>query len=320
MRRLCLFALLVTYAFASPAAAEFPDRPIHLVVPQAAGSATDTLARIFGAAFGDALGQTVIVDDRPGGALTVGMDVVAKAPPDGYTLGMAPIGALALTSHLVEPLPYNVEHDFAPIVIVTRGQMLLAVSPVTEIHSVKELIDYAKANPGRLYNASSSNGSPGHVDGELFKYMTGTTIVHVPYKGGAAAISDLMAGRVQVMFESLNSIAPFAKSGQVRPLAVTGERRSPAFPDLPTVAEAGVPGYAAPTWTGVIAPAGTPKPIIDKLNAAANKALQSDAFKSKIAQIGDDVAGGTPDQFAALIAAEYKKWGDVIQRTGIKLE
>jgi tripartite-type tricarboxylate transporter receptor subunit TctC len=320
MRCLSLLALLVMCAFASPAAAEFPDRPIHLVVPQAAGSATDTLARIFGAAFGDALGQTVIVDDRPGGALTVGMDVVAKAPPDGYTLGMAPIGALALTPHLVEPLPYNVEHDFAPIVVVTRGQMLLAVSPVTEIHSVKELIDYAKANPGKLLNASSSNGSPGHVDGELFKYMTGTTIVHVPYKGGAAAISDLMAGRVQVMFESLNSIAPFAKSGQVRPLAVTGERRSPAFPDLPTVAEAGVPGYAAPTWTGVIAPAGTPKPIIDKLNAAANKALQSDAFKSKIAQIGDDVAGGTPDEFAALIASEYKKWGDVIQRAGIKLE
>ncbi len=316
----CLFALLVMCAFASPAAAEFPDRPIHLVVPQAAGSATDTLARIFGAAFSDALGQTVIVDDRPGGALTVGMDVVAKAPPDGYTLGMAPIGALALTSHLVEPLPYNVEHDFAPIVVVTRGQMLLAVSPVTEIHSVKELIDYAKANPSKLLNASSSNGSPGHVDGELFKYMTGTTIVHVPYKGGAAAISDLMAGRVQVMFESLNSIAPFAKSGQVRPLAVTGEHRSPAFPDLPTVAEAGVPGYAAPTWTGVIAPAGTPKPIIDKLNAAANKALQSDAFKSKIAQIGDDVAGGTPDEFAALIASEFKKWGDVIQRAGIKLE
>ncbi len=316
----CLFALLVMCAFASPAAAEFPDRPIHLVVPQAAGSATDTLARIFGAAFSDALGQTVIVDDRPGGALTVGMDVVAKAPPDGYTLGMAPIGALALTSHLVEPLPYNVERDFAPIVIVTRGQLLLAVSPTTEIHSVKQLIDFAKANPGKLYNASSSNGSPGHVDGELFKYLTGTSIVHVPYKGGAAAISDLMAGRVQVMFESLNSIAPFAKSGQVRPLAVTGEHRSPAFPDLPTVAEAGVAGYAAPTWTGVIAPAGTPKPIIDKLNAAANKALQSDAFKSKIAQIGDDVGGGTPDEFAALIASEYKKWGGVIQRAGIKLE
>jgi tripartite-type tricarboxylate transporter receptor subunit TctC len=320
IRRLPLIVAFFACIFADAAAAEFPDRPIHLVVPQAAGSATDTLARIFGASFGDALGQTVIVDDRRGGALTVGMDVVAKAPPDGYTLGMAPIGALALTSHLVEPLPYNVERDFAPIVVVTRGQMLLAVSPTTSIHSVKELIDYAKENPGKLSNASSSNGSPGHVDGELFKYMTGTKIVHVPYKGGAAAINDLMAGRVQVMFESLNSIAPFALSGQVRPLAVTGERRSPAFPDLPTIAEAGVPGYAAPTWSGVVAPAGTPKDIVAKLNAAANAALQSDAFKSKIAQIGDNVAGGTPEDFAALISSEYKKWGDVIERAGIKLE
>ena len=320
MRYVSLLALLVMCALPRPAAAEFPDRPIHLVVPQAAGSATDTLGRIFGAAFSDAIGQTVIIDDRPGGALTVGMDFTAKAPPDGYTLCVAPIGALALTPHLVNPLPYNVEHDFAPIVVVTRGQMLLAVSPTTDLHSVKELIDYAKANPGKLLNASSSNGSPGHVDGELFKVMTGTNIVHVPYKGGAAAISDLIAGRVQVMFESLNSIAPFAKSGQVRPLAVTGDHRSPAFPDVPTVAEAGVPGYAAPTWTAIVAPAGTPKPIIDKLNAAANKALQSEGFKSKIAQIGDDVGGGTPDQTAALIASEYKKWGDVIQRAGIKLE
>ncbi len=320
MRCLSLLALLVTCVVASPASAEFPDRPIHLVVPQAAGSATDTLGRIFGAAFGDALGQTIIIDDRPGGALTVGMDFTAKAAPDGYTLCVAPIGALALTPHLVHPLPYDVAHDFAPIVIVTRGQLLLAVSPTTSLHSVNELIDYAKANPGKLMNASSSNGSPGHVDGELFKFMTGTNIVHVPYKGGAAAINDLIAGRVQVMFESLNSIAPFARSGQVRPLAVTGEHRSPAFPDVPTVAEAGVPGYAAPTWTGIIAPAGTPKPIIDKLNAAANKALQSDAFKSKIAQIGDDVGGGTPDELAALIASEYKKWGEVIARAGIKFE
>ena len=289
-----LLALLVMFVVASPAAAEFPDRPIHLVVPQAAGSATDTLGRIFAAAFGDALGQTVIIDDRPGGALTVGMDFTAKAPPDGYTLCVAPIGALALTPHLVDPLPYNVERDFPPIVVVTRGQMLLAVSPTTQFHSVKELIDYAKANPGKLLNASSSNGSPGHVDGELFKVMTGTNIVHVPYKGGAAAIQDLIAGRVQIMFESLNSIAPFAKSGQVRPLAVTGDHRSPAFPDVPTVAEAGVPGYSAPTWTAIVAPAGTPKPIIDKLNAATNKALQSDGFKSKIAQIGDESAAAPP--------------------------
>jgi len=320
MRRLQLILVAIVSVFATEAAAEFPDRPIHLVVPQAAGSATDTLARIFAAALSEQIGQQVVVDDRPGGALTVGLDVTAKSPPDGYTLCAAPIGALALSPHLVDHLPYDIARDFLPIVIVTRGQLLLAVSLTTSIHSVKKLIDYAKENPGKLLNASSSNGSPGHVDGELFKFMTGTNIVHVPYKGGAAAIGDLIAGRVQVMFESLNSIAPFARSGQVRPLAVTGDHRSKAFPDLPTVAEAGVPGYSAPTWSGIIAPAGTPKPVIDKLNAASNKALQSDAFKARIAEIGDDVAGGSPEELGALMASDSKKWGEVIERAGIKLE
>ena len=320
MRRLQLILVAIVSVFATGAAAEFPDRPIHLVVPQAAGSATDTLARIFAAALSEQIGQQVVVDDRPGGALTVGLDVTAKSPPDGYTLCAAPIGALALSPHLVDHLPYDIARDFLPIVIVTRGQLLLAVSLTTSIHSVKKLIDYAKENPGKLLNASSSNGSPGHVDGELFKFMTGTNIVHVPYKGGAAAIGDLIAGRVQVMFESLNSIAPFARSGQVRPLAVTGDHRSKAFPDLPTVAEAGVPGYSAPTWSGIIAPAGTPKPVIDKLNAASNKALQSDAFKARIAEIGDDVAGGSPEELGALMASDSKKWGEVIERAGIKLE
>jgi tripartite-type tricarboxylate transporter receptor subunit TctC len=320
MRRLTLLALLLSCAVASPAWADFPDRPIHLIVPQAAGSATDTLARLFAASLGEVIGQQIVVDDRPGGALTVGMDLTAKSPPDGYTLCMAPIGALALTPHMVDHLPYDIEHDFQPIVLVTRGQILLATSPTTPFKTVKEVIDYAKEHPGKLLNASSSNGSPGHVDGELFKFMTGTDIVHVPYKGGASAINDLIAGRVQLMFESLNSIAPFAKSGQVRGLAVTGDHRSPAFPDLPTIAEAGVPGYTAESWSGVIAPAGLPQPIIDKLNAASNKALQSDAFKARIAQIGDDVAGGSPHEFGTLINLESKKWGEVIERAGIRIE
>ena len=324
MRRLTLLALLLTCtftcAFATGAAAEFPDRPIHLIVPQAAGSATDTLARLLAAALGDELGQQIIVDDRPGGALTVGLDLTAKSAPDGYTLCMGPIGALAITPHMVEHLPYDIEHDFQPIALVTRGHLLLAVSPTTPFQSVKELIDYARQNPGKLLNASSSNGSPGHVGGELFKFMTGTDIVHVPYKGGAPAINDLIAGRVQLMFESLNSIASFARSGAVRPLAVSGDHRSPAFPDLPTIAEAGVPGYSAPTWSGVIAPAGLPRPIVDRLNAAVNKALQSPAFKERIDTIGDAPAGGTPEQFAALIASDSKKWGEVIKRAGIKFE
>jgi tripartite-type tricarboxylate transporter receptor subunit TctC len=320
MRRLTLIVLLLASGIATAARAEYPDHPIRLVVPQAAGSASDTVARVFAAALAKELGQQVVVDDRPGGALTVGLDIVAKSAPDGYTLCLAPIGALTMAPHLVAHLPYDIARDFQPIMVVEYSQLLLAVSPTTPFHSVRELIDYAKQNPGKLLNASSSNGSPGHVAGELFKFMTGTDIVHVPYKGGAPAINDLMAGRVQVMFEALNSIAPFAKSGQVRALAVSGDHRSPAFPDLPTIAEAGVPGYAAPGWVGVIAPAGLPHSILDTLNAAANRAIRSPAFTTWNATIGNEPGGGTPEEFAALIASDSKKWGDVIKRAGIRLE
>jgi tripartite-type tricarboxylate transporter receptor subunit TctC len=320
MRRLQIMIVLLACAFASSAAAEYPDHPIRMIVPQAAGSSTDTLTRALAAALATELGQQVVVDDRPGGALTLGLDITAKSPPDGYTLCMGPIGALAITRHMVVPLPYDVERDFQPIAQVSRGQLLLAVSPTTPFHSVMELIAYAKQNPGKLLNASSSNGSPGHVGGELFKFMTGTDIVHVPYKGGAPAINDLIAGRVQLMFESLNSIAPFAHSGTVRALAVSGEHRSPAFPDLPTIAEAGVPGYAAPTWSGIIAPAGVPRPIVDKLNAAINKALKSEGMSKFFATVGDEPAGGTPEDFAAVIASDSRKWGEVIKRAGIRLE
>ncbi len=321
MRRARLFlSLFFASAFTTQAAAQFPDHPIRIIVPQAAGSATDTVTRVLASAMSDELHQQVVVDDRPGGALTLGLDLTAKSPPDGYTLCMGPIGALAITRHLVAPLPYDIERDFQPVALVVRGQLLLAVSPTTSFHSVAELIAYAKANPGKLLNASSSNGSPGHVGGELFKFMTGTEIVHVPYKGGGPAINDLIAGRVQMMFESLNSIAPFARSGAVRALAVSGDHRSTAFPDLPTVAEAGVPGYSAPTWSGVIAPAGVPRPILDRFNAAINRAILSQAMRQFQATIGDEPAGGTPEEFAALIAADSQKWGDVIKRAGIRLE
>jgi tripartite-type tricarboxylate transporter receptor subunit TctC len=320
MRRLQLIITLVLCVYASAAAAEYPDRPVRLIVPQAAGSATDTVARILGAELAKELGQQIIIDDRPGGALTIGLDLTAKSAPDGYTIGMGPIGALAITRHMVAKLPYDIERDFQPIALVTRGHLLLAVSRAIDINSVPELIAYAKQNPGKLLNASSSNGSPGHVGGELFKSMTGTDIVHVPYKGGAAAINDLIAGRVQIMFESLNSIAPFAKSGSVRALAVSGARRSPAFPDLPTIAEAGVPGYEAGTWSGVVGPAKIPRPILDRLNAAINRAIKSKAFMDRFAAIGDEPAGGTPEEFAALIAKDSAKWADVVRRSGAKLD
>jgi tripartite-type tricarboxylate transporter receptor subunit TctC len=312
--------LLLVCAFATGAAAEYPDKPIRLIVPQAAGSATDTVARILGAELSKEIGQQVVIDNRPGGALTLGLDLTAKSDPDGYTICMGPIGALAITRHMVAKLPYDIERDFQPIAVVTRGHLLLAVSPTVPFKSVTELVDYAKANPGKLLNASSSNGSPGHVGGELFKYMSGTDIVHVPYRGGAAAINDLIAGRVQLMFESLNSIAPHAKSGTVRALAVSGARRSPGFPDLPTIAEAGVAGYEAPTWSGVIAPAGVPRPIIDRLNAGINKAIASQTFRDRFAEIGDEPAGGTPEEFAELIQKDSKKWGEVVRRSGARLD
>jgi tripartite-type tricarboxylate transporter receptor subunit TctC len=320
MRSLRLFLLLLACAFATGAAAQYPDKPIRLIVPQAPGSATDTVARILGAELGKELGQQIVIDNRPGGALTLGLDLTAKADPDGYTICMGPIGALAINRHMVAKLPYDIERDLQPIALVTRGHLLLAVSPTLPFKSVQEIIDYAKQNPGKLLNASSSNGSPGHVGGELFKYMSGTDIVHVPYRGGAAAINDLIAGRVHLMFESLNSIAPHAKAGTVRPLAVSGARRSPGFPDLPTVAEAGVRGYEAPTWSGVIAPAGVPRPIIDRLNAGINKAIESQTFRDRFASIGDEPAGGSPEEFAEVIRKDSAKWADVIRRAGARLD
>ena len=304
----------------SAAAAEYPDRPIRLIVPQAPGSATDVLARLLASELGPALGgAAIVVDNRPGGALTLGLDLTAKSPPDGYTLCMGPIGALAITRHMVAKLPYDIERDFQPIALVSRGHLLLATAPMLPVRTVQELIELARQNPGKLTNASSSNGSPGHVGGELFKYMTGTDILHVPYKGGAQAINDLIAGHVDLMFESLNSISSTAKAGNVRALAVSGPRRSPAFPDLPTIGET-VPGYDAGTWSGVIAPAGLPKPILDKLNVAINRAISLPAFKERFGAIGDEPAGGSPEEFTATIHKDSAKWADVVLRSGAKLD
>jgi len=315
-RAVCaLLALSACMAFA-----EYPERPVRLIVPQAAGSATDTVARLLAAEMPAALGQQVVVEDRPGGALTIGIDLVAKSAPDGYTIGMGPIGALAITRHMVAKLPYDIERDLQPIALVVKGHLLLAVSPSLPVNSVKELIEYARKNPGQLMNASSSNGSPGHVGGELFKYMTGSDIVHVPYKGGAMAINDLIAGHVQVMFESLNSISTYARSGKVKALGVSGAKRSAGFPDLPTIAEAGVPGYDAATWTGVIGPAGMSRAIVLRLNAAINQAIAGPVFLARFAQIGDEPAGGTPEDFAETIRRDSAKWADVIQRSGAKID
>ncbi len=319
-RALSLLALTLASLLPLRAGAQYPDRPVRMIVPQAPGSATDTIARMLAVELGPQLGQQIVVENRPGGALTIGMDLLSKAAPDGYTIGMGPIGALAISPNLVAKLPYDVEKDFQPIALVSIGHLLLAASPKLPVTSVAELVAHARASPGKLTNASSSNGSPGHVGGELFKLLSGTQIVHVPYKGGALAINDLMAGQVDLMFESLNSIAPHAKSGKVRALGVSGARRSPAFPAVPTIAEAGVAGYEAATWTGVVAPANLQRPVLDKLNAAVNRAINSPTFRERFSGIGDEPAGGTPEEFATLIKREIGKWRDVVKRSGARLD
>jgi len=321
MLRPFLFLFLFVLALAATgAAAEYPERPIRLVVPQAAGSATDNIARLVAPEMARILGQAVVVDNRPGGALTIGIDAVAKAAPDGYTIGQGPVGALAITRHMVAKLPYDIERDLQPVALVTTGYMLLAVSPKTPFHSVKDLIDFARKNPGKLSNASSSNGSPGHVSGELFKYMTGTEIVHIPYKGGAPAIADLISGQVELMFESTNSIAPHVKAGRVRAVAVSGTRRAISLPEVPTLDEAGVPGYEVNVWSGIITTAGVPRAVLDKLNAAVNRAILDPKTKELLFTLGSEGGGGTPEEFAALIRRDSAKWADVVKRSGAKID
>jgi len=310
-------------ALAAPGAApaqDYPSRPIRLVVPQAPGSSSDTIARIVALELSRIAGQQVVVDNRPGGALTIGMEIVARATPDGYTIGYAPVGALAIGPHMLKKMSYNVLKDFQPVAQTASNHMLLAASPKHPFGSVRQVIDYAKKNPGKLFFASSGNGTPGHVGMELFKTMSGTQITHVPYKGGAAGIADLIGGQVQLMMEGLNSITPHARAGRVRALGVTGPKRSPALPDVPTIAEAGVPGYEATTWNGIVVPAGVPRPIVTKLNATINQALATPTLRKRFAAIGAEPGNTTPEQFADLIRKEHAKWGEVVKRSGARIE
>lgn len=300
--------------------ADYPSRPIRMIVPQAPGSASDTVARLLAAELSPRLGQQVVVDNRPGGALMIGMEMTARAAPDGYTIGYAPVGGLVISPNVSGKPPYDSNKDFAAIIMTAFNTMLLASNPNLAVKNVRELIDYAKANPNKLSSASSGNGTPGHVGMELFKLMTNTQIVHIPYKGGAAGITATISGEVHLMMESLNSITPNAKAGRVRALGVTGSKRVAVLPEVPTIAEAGVPGYEAMTWNGIVAPAGMPRAMIDRLNAELNRALAEPGLQQKLAAIGAEPAGGTPEEFAKFIRSEYAKWGDVVRRSGAKMD
>ena len=294
--------------------AAYPDKPIKLVVPYTPGGVTDALARVVAKSLGERVGQQVIVDNRPGGGANIGADLVAKSAADGYTLLMGSAATHAINSSLYKKLTYDHIKDFAPISLVAQVPNILVVNPTLPVKSVKELIAYGKANPGRLNFGSSGAGGTIHLSGELFKSMTGVDMVHVPYKGSAPAVTDLMGGQVQVMFDS--SVVPHIKSGKLRPLAVTSAKRSSALPELPTMAEAGLPGYEATAWFGVLAPAGTPQPIVEKLNAELVAVLRDPATQAWMKQQGFDAIGNSPKEFATFISDETTKWAKVVKESG----
>jgi len=316
--RLLLLAALGVFTVA--AHAQYPDKPIRLIVPQAAGSNTDIVARALAADLAPVIGQALVIDNRPGAGLIIGLEITSKSAPDGYTLCMSPIGALAISPHMFDKMPYVIERDFQPVSQLTNGPLMLVVSTSLPANSAREIVEYAKKNPGKLSFASSTAGSPGHLAGELLRQVTGGLIEHIPYKGGAPAIADLLAGRVQIMFEGTSSMGPHVKSGKLRGIAVTSEKRVGAFPDLPTMAESGLQGFDISVWQGMVAPAGLPRPLLDRINAAVNRAVAAPNFKTRMTELGSEASGGTPEQFAALIRRDSARWGEVIRKAGIKLQ
>ncbi|MGJ7546758.1 Bug family tripartite tricarboxylate transporter substrate binding protein [Variovorax sp. LT1R16] len=322
-RRTLLAAALAAAAVGAPAAAfaqAYPSKPITIIVPFSAGGTTDILARVIGLHMGTDLGQPVVVDNRAGAGGNIGGQAAARANPDGYTLFMGTVGTHAINQSLYKKMPFDPIKDFAPLSRVAMVPNLLVVNPGQPYKSVKELIAYGKANPGKINFGSSGNGSSIHLSGELFKQMTGVDMQHVPYRGSAPAVSDLLGGQISVMFDNMPSAIPHVRGGKLRALAVTTAKRSPALPDVPTIAEAGVPGYEATSWFGLLAPAGTPAPIVAKLNASILKALADPEVKKKLAEQGAESHGEKPEEFAAFIKSETAKWGKVVKESGASLD
>jgi tripartite-type tricarboxylate transporter receptor subunit TctC len=309
-------AVLCLLAAAAPAMAQtaYPERPVRLIVPFAAGSATDSSARIFGVQMASQIGQQIVIENRAGAGGAIGMQALAKAAPDGYTIAYAGAGPLAINRSITPNLPYDVEKEVQPISQAISSPLLLAVSPTLPAKNVKELIALAKVRPGQLANGSAGTGTVGHLAGEYFKNLSKTDILHVPYKGGAQAATDAMSGFVQILFDPTSSLAPHVTSGRLRGLAVTGPKRIKPFPNLPTVAESGLPGYEVTTWGGIIGPAGMPKHIVARLSEEVQKAARSSTVIERFAALGTDPIGTTPEQFTEFIRKEYLKWGEVIRR------
>jgi tripartite-type tricarboxylate transporter receptor subunit TctC len=302
------------------AQAAYPNKIITIVVPFSAGGTTDILARIVGQALTAELGQTVVIDNRAGAGGNIGGQMAARAAADGYTLFMGTVGTQAINASLYKKMPFDPVKDFAPLTRVANVPNLLVANPAQPFKTVKELIAYAKANPGKLNFGSSGNGTSIHLSGELFKAMAKVDMQHVPYRGSAPAVTDLLGNQISVMFDNMPSAIQHVRSGKLRAIAVTTAKRSPELPDVPTIAEAGVPGYEATSWFGLLAPAATPPAVITRLNTAIVKVLAQPEVKKKINDQGADVYSETPEQFAAFIQQESAKWSKVVKDSGASMD
>lgn len=304
---------------ATAAAAEYPVRPIRFIVPYGGGSGPDITARLFATELSKQIGQQIVVDNRPGASGSIGTEMIARAAPDGYTIGFGGISTFAINPGVLARLPYDPDKDLVKVVQTYFNPGVLAVTLSLPVSSAKELIDYARKNPGKLSFGSSGNGTSSHLSGELLKLMTGTQMVHVPYKTPEQGITDTIGGRLPVMFNNIGPMLPHVKAGRIRGLGVTSLKRSPAIPELPAIAET-VPGFEVIVWGGVVLPAGAPKAIVARLNAEINKVLAAPALKEKYAAIGYELVGGTPAQFDAFVKKEIAKWAEVVKRSGLKVE
>ena len=319
LARLCaisLCALLVPVAAHGQA---WPTKPVRLISPFAAGGGTDAFARPLAQVLSQNLGQQFIVDNRAGAGGTIGADIAAKSPPDGYTFLVGAVHHTIAVS-VYSKLPYDLERDLVPVTMVAMVPSVIVVHPKVPIHSVKELIDYAKANPGKLNFASAGNGTSHQLNAELFKVKTGTQMNHVPYKGAGPAMQDLLAGQVDLMFDGMGTSAPQIKGGRLRPLAVTTAQRTPAFPDIPTLQESGIPDYDVTTWYALWAPAGTPPEIVNKLQQEVAKALASPLLKDVWAQNAATGGGNPPAEFARFVKAEIVRWAEVAKASGARID
>ncbi|HEV3009377.1 MAG TPA: tripartite tricarboxylate transporter substrate binding protein [Burkholderiales bacterium] len=309
---------LVVLAFiALPVNAQFPSKPLRLIVPFAPGGSTDIFARLIGERAALTLGQPVVVENRAGAAGNIGANEVVRAAPDGYTLLMATTGVMAINNALYKNMTYDAAKDLEPVIYVASITNVLIVPPDLPAKNVAELVAMAKKEPGKLTFASSGAGASTHMSAELFKSMTGTDILHVPYKGSGPAMPDLMSGRVHMMFENAPGAVSHIKAGKLRALAQTGLKRSPALPDVPTVAESGVPGYESLSWSGIAVPAGTPRAVIERLNKDLNTVLATPEMRQKLEEQGAETIGGAPEAFAQHIRAEREKWSRLIREKNI---